>query len=56
MLAEGKEKTEAAWKDAGRDGRPRIAALAYHSLGPDADANANGYLTDSTPRWARPRT
>ncbi len=46
MLAEGKEKTEAAWKDAGRDGSPRIAALAYYSLGPDAEANANGYLKD----------
>jgi len=44
MLAEGKQKTDAAWKDAGREGSPRIMALAYYSLGPDAEDSANRYL------------
>jgi alkanesulfonate monooxygenase SsuD/methylene tetrahydromethanopterin reductase-like flavin-dependent oxidoreductase (luciferase family) len=36
-LAEGKQKTEAAWKEAGRDGGPRIMALAYYGLGEDGE-------------------
>jgi alkanesulfonate monooxygenase SsuD/methylene tetrahydromethanopterin reductase-like flavin-dependent oxidoreductase (luciferase family) len=39
-LAEGKEKTEAAWKEAERDGQPRIAALVYFSLGENAEEAA----------------
>jgi alkanesulfonate monooxygenase SsuD/methylene tetrahydromethanopterin reductase-like flavin-dependent oxidoreductase (luciferase family) len=34
----------AAWKEAGRDGEPRLAALAYFSLGGDAEADSRGYL------------
>jgi alkanesulfonate monooxygenase SsuD/methylene tetrahydromethanopterin reductase-like flavin-dependent oxidoreductase (luciferase family) len=46
QLAEGKEKTEAAWKQAGRDSEPRIACLAYYALGDDAQQHAEGYLKD----------
>ena len=46
MLAEGREKTRAAWRDAGREGEPRIMALAYYSLGDQAGANAESYLGD----------
>ena len=44
MLAEGKEKTEAAWTEEGRDGKPRIAALAYFGLGDSGADDAGGYL------------
>src|SRR5262249_61035446 len=30
------EQAQAAWKNAGRDGEPRIAALAYYSLDDDS--------------------
>jgi alkanesulfonate monooxygenase SsuD/methylene tetrahydromethanopterin reductase-like flavin-dependent oxidoreductase (luciferase family) len=33
-----------AWKSAGRDGSPYTMALAYFSLGPDAEKNAHDYL------------
>lgn len=46
MLAEGHEKMSKAWSDAGRDGEPRVMALAYFSLGDDAEANADSYLND----------
>ena len=36
----------AAWSDAGREGEPRVMALAYYSLGADAQANAESYLGD----------
>jgi alkanesulfonate monooxygenase SsuD/methylene tetrahydromethanopterin reductase-like flavin-dependent oxidoreductase (luciferase family) len=39
-------KAKAAWSDAGRDGEPRLMGLAYFSLGDDAEATANSYLTD----------
>lgn len=45
-LKEGREKLEKAWSDAGRDGKPRVMALAYFSLGDQAEANAEGYLKD----------
>jgi alkanesulfonate monooxygenase SsuD/methylene tetrahydromethanopterin reductase-like flavin-dependent oxidoreductase (luciferase family) len=35
-----------AWAAAGRDGNPRLAALAYYALGPNARAAADGYLND----------
>src|SRR6266566_4385928 len=35
-----------AWREAGRAGAPRLAALAYASLGDDAEAHARAYLTD----------
>jgi alkanesulfonate monooxygenase SsuD/methylene tetrahydromethanopterin reductase-like flavin-dependent oxidoreductase (luciferase family) len=40
MLAEAKQKAEAAWEEAGRDGEPRIAALAYYALGENAEEAA----------------
>jgi alkanesulfonate monooxygenase SsuD/methylene tetrahydromethanopterin reductase-like flavin-dependent oxidoreductase (luciferase family) len=40
MLAEGRQKVEAAWKDADRDGAPRVAALAYFALGENAEETA----------------
>jgi alkanesulfonate monooxygenase SsuD/methylene tetrahydromethanopterin reductase-like flavin-dependent oxidoreductase (luciferase family) len=35
-----------AWKKAGREGKSRKMALGYFSLGPDAEKNAQNYLTD----------
>jgi len=46
MLSEGREKMRAAWSDAGREGEPRVMALAYYSLGADAQASAESYLGD----------
>jgi alkanesulfonate monooxygenase SsuD/methylene tetrahydromethanopterin reductase-like flavin-dependent oxidoreductase (luciferase family) len=40
------EKVRAAWKEAGREGEPRLAALAYYSLGDDAEAESLAYLRD----------
>jgi alkanesulfonate monooxygenase SsuD/methylene tetrahydromethanopterin reductase-like flavin-dependent oxidoreductase (luciferase family) len=37
-------KVEAAWSEAGRDGKPRTMALGYYSLGPRAEENANEKL------------
>src|SRR5262249_44108505 len=39
-------QVRAAWKDAGRTGEPRIAALAYYSLGDDAASDSVAYLRD----------
>jgi alkanesulfonate monooxygenase SsuD/methylene tetrahydromethanopterin reductase-like flavin-dependent oxidoreductase (luciferase family) len=39
-------KLEQAWRRAGRSGEPRKMALAYFSLGPDAERNADTYLRD----------
>ncbi len=44
QLAEGREKTIAAFREAGRDDQPRIMALAYYSLGGQAEENAQRYL------------
>ena len=41
-----REKLEAAWQAAGRDGTPRTAALAYYALGDGAQEAANAYLRD----------
>jgi alkanesulfonate monooxygenase SsuD/methylene tetrahydromethanopterin reductase-like flavin-dependent oxidoreductase (luciferase family) len=41
MFKESVVKLESAWSDAGRDGQPRKLALAYFSLGPDAEQNAD---------------
>lgn len=46
QFAEMATQVKAAWSDAGRDGEPRLMGLAYFSLGDQAEANANGYLTD----------
>ncbi len=42
----GAEKARAAWSEAGREGEPRTAALAYFSLGEHADEEARACLTD----------
>jgi alkanesulfonate monooxygenase SsuD/methylene tetrahydromethanopterin reductase-like flavin-dependent oxidoreductase (luciferase family) len=39
------ERVRAAWRDAGREGSPRIAALNYFSLG-DTEDRSRGYLLD----------
>jgi alkanesulfonate monooxygenase SsuD/methylene tetrahydromethanopterin reductase-like flavin-dependent oxidoreductase (luciferase family) len=41
---QGAAPAREAWAAAGRDGAPRLAALAYYALGPNARANADGYL------------
>jgi alkanesulfonate monooxygenase SsuD/methylene tetrahydromethanopterin reductase-like flavin-dependent oxidoreductase (luciferase family) len=46
MFAQTVESVRKAWKDGGRTGEPRLAALGYYALGPDADALAAGYLRD----------
>ncbi|MGD9737349.1 MAG: LLM class flavin-dependent oxidoreductase [Solirubrobacterales bacterium] len=46
VFAEAAEKVKAEWSAAGREGEPRLAGLAYFSLGEDAEAHANAYLTD----------
>ena len=46
QLAQGREKAEAAWKEAGREGSPRIMALVYYALGDGAQEHANTYLHD----------
>jgi alkanesulfonate monooxygenase SsuD/methylene tetrahydromethanopterin reductase-like flavin-dependent oxidoreductase (luciferase family) len=40
QFAEAATKVREAWSKAGRDGEPRLMALAYFSLGPDAEQNA----------------
>lgn len=44
--AQGAEQVRAAWDEAGREGAPRIMALTYFALGPDAQQAASGYLGD----------
>lgn len=46
QFAAAREKVEAAWAQADREGEPRTDGLAYFSLGPDAAANARSYLGD----------
>lgn len=43
-FSEDKQKLDAAWKEAGRDGNPRTMALVYFSLGPNAEENAQSSL------------
>ena len=45
-FAEGAARARQAWADAGRDGAPRLTALAYASLGDDATGHAQRYLGD----------
>jgi alkanesulfonate monooxygenase SsuD/methylene tetrahydromethanopterin reductase-like flavin-dependent oxidoreductase (luciferase family) len=45
-FAQAREKVEAAWAAAGREGKPRFAGLAYFSLGDAAEENAHAYLRD----------
>lgn len=46
MFAQAAAGVDAAWRDAGRSGAPRKLSLAYFGLGPDARAQADGYLLD----------
>ena len=46
QFAQMAEQARTAWTEAGNDGEPHLAALAYFALGDDAEANAQGYLTD----------
>lgn len=46
QFREGAGKAKAAWADAGRDGAPRLMALAYFALGENAEADANDSLGD----------
>lgn len=46
QYAEMVEGVKSAWSEAGRDGEPHLAGLAYFALGDDAEAHANAYLTD----------
>jgi alkanesulfonate monooxygenase SsuD/methylene tetrahydromethanopterin reductase-like flavin-dependent oxidoreductase (luciferase family) len=43
-FAESAAKVRAAWAEAGRDGEPALAGLAYYSLGPRAEEDAQEYL------------
>ena len=45
QFADGREKLEAAWSDAGREGKPRGLALNYFALGDSAEDDARSYLT-----------
>lgn len=45
MAAPLAEKARAAWRDAGRQGQPRLVALAYFSLG-DTEERSRAYLLD----------
>ena len=44
QVKERVEPMRTAWQAAGRAGEPRILALAYYALGPDAETLAAGYL------------
>jgi alkanesulfonate monooxygenase SsuD/methylene tetrahydromethanopterin reductase-like flavin-dependent oxidoreductase (luciferase family) len=46
MFAQAAAAVDQAWQEAGRPGRPRKLSLAYFGLGPDARAQADGYLLD----------
>jgi alkanesulfonate monooxygenase SsuD/methylene tetrahydromethanopterin reductase-like flavin-dependent oxidoreductase (luciferase family) len=45
-FATGADRARQAWREAGRAGEPRLAAIVYVSLGDDAEAHARAYLTD----------
>jgi alkanesulfonate monooxygenase SsuD/methylene tetrahydromethanopterin reductase-like flavin-dependent oxidoreductase (luciferase family) len=40
------ERVRKAWKEAGRDGEPRIVALNYFALGESPEVEQGGYLSD----------
>jgi alkanesulfonate monooxygenase SsuD/methylene tetrahydromethanopterin reductase-like flavin-dependent oxidoreductase (luciferase family) len=46
MVAPFYQRVRTAWAEAGRAGEPRLAALAYFSLGDDAEEASRQYLTD----------
>jgi alkanesulfonate monooxygenase SsuD/methylene tetrahydromethanopterin reductase-like flavin-dependent oxidoreductase (luciferase family) len=45
-FTQGTERVRQAWSEAGREGTPRFASLAYYALGPDATSLAESYLHD----------
>ncbi|MFL6124798.1 LLM class flavin-dependent oxidoreductase [Actinophytocola sp.] len=45
-FAAGADQARQAWRTAGRDGEPRLVAIAYVSLGADAEEHARRYLGD----------
>jgi alkanesulfonate monooxygenase SsuD/methylene tetrahydromethanopterin reductase-like flavin-dependent oxidoreductase (luciferase family) len=45
-FAAGADQARRAWASAGRDGTPRLVAIAYASLGDDAEGHALRYLGD----------
>jgi alkanesulfonate monooxygenase SsuD/methylene tetrahydromethanopterin reductase-like flavin-dependent oxidoreductase (luciferase family) len=45
-FGQAREQVRAAWKDAGRDGEPRTATLAYFALGDDPEGAARASLGD----------
>ena len=45
-FAVGAGKVRDAWNTGGRHGEPRLAALSYFALGPDARSHADRYLKD----------
>src|SRR5947209_18265041 len=46
MFAQSVEKLNAAWSDAGREGKPRTLVLFYFALGDDAERMARESLGD----------
>jgi len=44
QFREGKAATEEAWREHGREGRPRTSVLAYFSLGPNGQEKAHHYI------------
>ena len=46
QFEEMRKKLEAAWSEAGREGQPQNAGLAYYSMGERAEEEAQAYLTD----------
>lgn len=46
MFAQAAAAVDQAWQQAGRPGRARKLSLAYFALGPNARAQADGYLHD----------
>ncbi len=45
-FAAGASQARQAWRQAGREGEPRLVVNAYACLGADAEAHARGYLGD----------
>jgi alkanesulfonate monooxygenase SsuD/methylene tetrahydromethanopterin reductase-like flavin-dependent oxidoreductase (luciferase family) len=43
-VASARERAEAAWREAGREGKPRILALAYFSLGDTEEVSRRNLL------------
>jgi alkanesulfonate monooxygenase SsuD/methylene tetrahydromethanopterin reductase-like flavin-dependent oxidoreductase (luciferase family) len=44
QMREGREALEAAWSEAGREGRPKASVLTYYCLGPNAKEVASEYI------------